>query len=59
MSDLLFVSLFVLLLAVYTFICFAGGMLATVDVLRRNDADLYVAWMDRREARREIRKGRR
>lgn len=45
--------LFVVMMAVCMFACFAGGVAATVDELRRTDADLYYAWMDRREARKE------
>lgn len=54
----MFELLFVLMLALFAFINFAGGVAATMGELRRNDADLYFAWLDRREARREIRKGR-
>lgn len=37
------------------FFCFAGGVAAVMSEMRRTDADLYFAWMDRREARRERR----
>lgn len=45
--------LFVLLIAGFMFLCFAGGVAATVDQLRQTDADLYHEWMRRREARKE------
>lgn len=54
MFELLFVSMILACM----FFCFIGGVAAVMSELRRTDTDLYIAWMDRREARREIRKER-
>lgn len=49
--------LFVLMNAVCMVVCFVGGVAATVDELRRTDADLYFEWMRRRDARKERENG--
>lgn len=45
--------LFVAALLGCMFCCFAGGVAAACDQLRRTDADLYYEWMRRRDARKE------
>lgn len=45
--------LYFVTLAGCMFFCFVGGVAATVDQLRRTDADLYFEWMRRRDARKE------
>ena len=51
----MFELLFALIVLLYTGFCFSAGVMTTVDVMRRDDADLYFEWMDRRAARKERR----